>query len=196
MLVLSFLTPSSLIYLFSSTRMARKCPSEMEMFKWLISLYELTCIPSPALFTRTLASQRRGWEPEAILNWLSLSGWGARREFISSPPTPLTASSTPPPTCSPPGSPTVHAHSHVSAERQIQAAPDSTTIMSLNEMISQFDLDALTHRSTSLDPGKLEYINKQHLMRVSSTPEGLHNLAERVHEGIKTLFPHRSASLY
>ena len=67
--------------------------------------------------------------------------------------------------------------------------------MSLNEMISQFDLDALTHRSTTLDPGKLEYINKQHLMRAWSTPEGLHNLAERVHEGIKTLFPHRSVSL-
>ena len=36
-----------------------------------------------------------------------------------------------------------------------RAAPDSTTIMLLNEMISQFDLDAPTLRSTTLDPGKL-----------------------------------------
>ncbi|KAF8341957.1 hypothetical protein F5887DRAFT_918944 [Amanita rubescens] len=85
---------------------------------------------------------RRGWEPEAILNWLALSGWGARREPIS-------------------------------------PSSDSTTVMALHEMISQFDLDALTHRSTSLDPGKLEYINKHHLMQTWSSPEGLHGLADR-----------------
>ncbi|KAF8324958.1 hypothetical protein F5887DRAFT_1021355 [Amanita rubescens] len=133
---------------------------------------------------------RRGWEPEAILNWLALSGWGARRESIS----PSTSSSTPPSAPPPPSSPTAHAHSHISTERQIQAAPDSTTVMPLNEMISQFDLDALTHRSTSLDPGKLEYINKHHLMQAWSSPEGLHSLAERVHELIKTVFPHRMSN--
>ncbi|KAF8332153.1 hypothetical protein F5887DRAFT_997513 [Amanita rubescens] len=92
---------------------------------------------------------RRGWEPEAILNWLALSGWGARRESIS-PSTSSTSSSTPPTSPPPP-------------------TPDSTTVMPLNEMISQFDLDALTHRR-------------------------LHSLAERVHELIKTVFPHRMSN--
>ncbi|KAF8621852.1 hypothetical protein AX15_007468 [Amanita polypyramis BW_CC] len=126
---------------------------------------------------------RRGWEPRAILNWLALAGWGTRREPISS------SSSTPLPSPSPSKSST-HAHSHTPSDRQIQQAPESTSIMSFDEMISQFDLTALTHRSTSLDPGKLEFINKQHLIRAWSTPEGLHSLAERVHEQVRTIFPH------
>ncbi|KIL60776.1 hypothetical protein M378DRAFT_83308 [Amanita muscaria Koide BX008] len=111
---------------------------------------------------------RRGWEPEAILNWLALAGWGARHK-------PASPSSSPP-------SPPLH--------WQTQQAPDSTQIMTVADMIAEFDLTVLTHRSTSLDPGKLEYINKQHVARASSTPEGLHELAERVHEQVKTAFPH------
>ncbi|KAK2464603.1 hypothetical protein APHAL10511_003392 [Amanita phalloides] len=127
---------------------------------------------------------RRGWEPEAVLNWLALSGWGARRETV-----PHSSSSLSTPPSSTP-SPRSHAHSHISTDHQIQQAPDSTTIMSLDEMIIQFNLDVLTHRSTSLDPGKLEYMNKHCLMRLWSTSEGLHELAERVHEQIKIVFPH------
>lgn len=104
---------------------------------------------------------RRGWEPNAILNWLVLAGWGARnseREEKSSAP--------------------LGHHD----------APNSTAIMSLEEIINEFDLSAMTHRSSSLDPAKLEYINKRHLMRIWSNPEGLEDLAEKVHEEIKERF--------
>ena len=53
----------------------------------------------------------------------------------------------------------------------------------------------MTHRNSSLDQGKLEYINKRHLMRTWSTPEGLEDLAEKVHEEIKEQFPSRYHSL-
>ncbi|KAF8629012.1 hypothetical protein AX17_005868 [Amanita inopinata Kibby_2008] len=127
---------------------------------------------------------RRGWEPEAVLNWLALAGWGARHEPISPSDSPST-STTPPPNHG-----HSHAHTHTHTQRLIQEAPDSTSIMSLSDMISQFDLTAMTHRSSSLDAGKLEYINKHHLVRIWSTPEGLHGLAGRVHEMIKNAFPH------
>ncbi|THU89363.1 hypothetical protein K435DRAFT_865340 [Dendrothele bispora CBS 962.96] len=73
---------------------------------------------------------RRGWEPEAMLNWFALAGWGAHA------PRPL----------------------------QIQSAPESTRIMTRQELISEFNLSAITQRSSSLDATKLEYINKHHLM--------------------------------
>lgn len=58
---------------------------------------------------------------------------------------------------------------------------------------NQFELSALTQRSSSLDPAKLEYLNKHHLMQTWSTPQGLHYLAERAHDGIKVAFPTRCA---
>ena len=59
--------------------------------------------------------KRRGWEPEAILNWLALAGWGARHEETS----PSTPSSTHTP------------------RRLVQEAPDSTTVMSFSELVDQ-----------------------------------------------------------
>ncbi|KZT09062.1 glutamyl-tRNA synthetase [Laetiporus sulphureus 93-53] len=106
--------------------------------------------------------KRRGWEQSAILNWLALAGWGVAHDAEAS------SDST---------SPAKH-------------APDSTTVMTLDEMIKEFDLAAITHRRTVLDPMKLEYLNKHHLMRMMSTPEGLSNLAERVHIRVKEAFPH------
>lgn len=49
----------------------------------------------------------------------------------------------------------------------------------------------MTNRSSSLDPSKLEYINKHHLLRESSTPEGLEALAQRVlrDSGLTEQFP-------
>ena len=70
-------------------------------------------------------------------------------------------------------------------------APDSTTILTMQQLLDQFDLLSITQRSTSLDPAKLEYINKHHLSQLSSTPEGLTSMAERVHEQIKEAFPTR-----
>jgi glutamyl-tRNA synthetase len=67
--------------------------------------------------------KRRGWEPEAILNWLALAGWGARHEATPSTP--------PPPPSAPPPS------THVSRPRLLQEAPDSTTIMNFPELLDQ-----------------------------------------------------------
>jgi len=69
------------------------------------------------------------------------------------------------------------------------AAPDSTAVMSLSEIIDNFDLSSLTHRRTILDPSKLEYLNKHHLMREWSQPGGSEILASRVQSSIKTAFP-------
>ncbi|THH12850.1 hypothetical protein EW146_g7309 [Bondarzewia mesenterica] len=113
---------------------------------------------------------RRGWEPDAVLNWLALAGWGV---YEHSHPTmaPFTTPSTP------------------LASSLSRAAPDSTAIMSLSEMIERFDLSVLTHRRTVLDPSKLEYISKHHLVRLASTEDGLNTLAERAHSIVKEVFP-------
>ncbi|KAF8060769.1 hypothetical protein FPV67DRAFT_305746 [Lyophyllum atratum] len=110
---------------------------------------------------------RRGWEPQAVLNWLALAGWGAKHE-------------TPPPSSS---------SSQPARPQLIQKAPDSTTLMTLPEMIEQFELSALTQRSSILDPMKLEYLNKHHLMQIWSTAQGLETLAEKAHDSVKAAFP-------
>ncbi|KAG6874159.1 hypothetical protein C0995_005577 [Termitomyces sp. Mi166 len=114
---------------------------------------------------------RGGWEPQAVLNWLALAGWGAKHEVP--PPSDIS-------------DPTVYHSRH---GKLSQHAPDSTTLMTLPEMIKEFELEALTHRSSSLDPNKLEYLNKHYLMRVWSTPDGLQSLAERAHSEVKAAFP-------
>ncbi|KAE9397639.1 hypothetical protein BT96DRAFT_883718 [Gymnopus androsaceus JB14] len=115
---------------------------------------------------------RRGWEPRAMLNWLALAGWGAKFEATSS----IESADSSSPTSS-------------SGSHRIEDAPDSTHLMTLEEMISDFDLSALTHRSSVLDMNKLEYINKHHLMKTWSTPDGLDRLAHRVHGVVKDAFP-------
>ncbi|KAJ4465507.1 glutamyl-tRNA synthetase [Lentinula edodes] len=116
----------------------------------------------------------RGWEPQAILNWLALAGWGAKHEATA----PITDGSETDSSLS----------SRPSSPHRLEDAPDSTHLMTIDEMISDFDLSALTHRSSVLDGTKLEYINKHHLMRTWSTPEGLDKLANRVHGHLKDAF--------
>ncbi|PPQ68343.1 hypothetical protein CVT25_007592 [Psilocybe cyanescens] len=121
---------------------------------------------------------KRGWEPNAVLNWAVLSGWGV---------------------------------DHAAPAQEGASQPDSTKIMTLDEMIDQvriysyfiiaalmvllcslifqFSISAITHRNTILESSKLEYINKHHLMRQASTRSGLQALAERVHLQIKESFP-------
>ena len=57
------------------------------------------------------------------------------------------------------------------------------------EEVCQFELDALTHRRTTLDPAKLVFLNKQHLVRTRSTESGLHALALRAQRHITDAFP-------
>ncbi|KAH9920330.1 glutamyl-tRNA synthetase [Fomitopsis serialis] len=105
--------------------------------------------------------KRRGWEPAAILNWLALAGWGAAHDSAS----------------------------EVNSSPKKQP-PDSTTVLTLDEMVREFDLTQLTHRRSILDPVKLEYLNKHHLMQTITTSEGLTELAERVHTHVKEAYPH------
>ncbi|KAL0950568.1 hypothetical protein HGRIS_007370 [Hohenbuehelia grisea] len=115
---------------------------------------------------------RRGWEPEAVLNWLALAGWGAMTETAAD---------------------AAQVDSNNSAASSSSPhhlpAPDSTKLMTMSELIDSFDLRVLTHRSTSLDPTKLEYLNKHHLMRAWSTDAGLDAIAQRAHVSIKDAFP-------
>ena len=133
--------------------------------------------------TRT---QGRGWEPDAVLNWLALAGWGTHTEPSDQSDQPT---------------------------RTVKA-PDSTTVMTLSEIINnvclaflisrpgelqaeeclQFELDALTHRRTTLDPAKLAFLNKHHLVRTRSTESGLQALALRARRHVKDAFPNTLVS--
>ncbi|KAJ8593595.1 anticodon-binding domain of class I aminoacyl-tRNA synthetase, partial [Rhizopogon salebrosus TDB-379] len=104
----------------------------------------------------------RGWEPEAVLNWLALAGWGVHHE--NGQPSPSKTPSSQP--------------------------PDSTALMTLPDLIEQFDLSSLTHRRNVLDPAKLAYLNKHHLMRSWQTEQGITFQAKRVHDVVKAAFPH------
>jgi len=110
---------------------------------------------------QVLDYMRRGWEPDAVLNWLALAGWGTHTE---------------------PSGQGDHPSKTVKA-------PDSTTVMNLSEIIDNFELDALTHRRTILDSAKLEFLNKHHLVRARSTEVGLRALALRGQGYIKDAFP-------
>ncbi|EIW86053.1 glutamyl-tRNA synthetase [Coniophora puteana RWD-64-598 SS2] len=98
---------------------------------------------------------RRGWEPEAVLNWLALAGWGTAHESASGS-----------------GSEAGTESDSSSSTNIADAAPESTRTMTLPELIDSFDLTHLTHRRNVLDPSKLSYLNKHHLMRFwrSSAP--------------------------
>ncbi|OCH94171.1 glutamyl-tRNA synthetase [Obba rivulosa] len=100
--------------------------------------------------------KRRGWEPIAILNWLALAGWGIPQEDAQAP-----------------------------SSGEAKQAPDSTTLMSLEQMIKEFELSSLTHRRTVLDPVKLQYLNKHHLIKSMTTDDGLLALAEKVRDIVK-----------
>jgi glutamyl-tRNA synthetase len=117
-----------------------------------------------------------------VLNWLALAGWGTHTE-------PSDQSDQPTKTVKAPDSTTVMnlseiinnvclAFSHFETERELQA-----------EESLQFELDALTHRRTTLDPAKLAFLNKHHLVRTRSTESGLHALALRARKHIMDAFP-------
>jgi len=120
---------------------------------------------------------KQGWEPAALLNWLALVGWGTH-----SP-------------ASPGSSPTSTSNSASSSSSgsfstsRTDNAPDSTQIMTLPQIIDQFDLSSLTHRRNVLDLTKLEYLNKHHLMLAWSTREGLESLAMMIYPLVKEAFP-------
>ncbi|KAN0101307.1 hypothetical protein V8E55_001291 [Tylopilus felleus] len=103
-----------------------------------------------------LEFMKRGWEPESLINWLALAGWGQAARSSSD-----------------------------SAAR----SPESTAILTLPELIEQFDLASLTHRRQVLEPAKLEYLNKHHLMRSWKNDQGTLYHARRIQDFVRTSFP-------
>lgn len=53
-------------------------------------------------------------------------------------------------------------HGKIPSETR-NAAPDSTEMLTLGELVDRFDLSNLTPRRTILDPKKLEVLNGRHL---------------------------------
>ena len=60
-------------------------------------------------------------------------------------------------------------HGKDSHKGQQQNAPDSTEMLTLEQLIDRFDLSYLTPRRTILDPKKLEVLNGKHLQQAIET---------------------------
>jgi glutamyl-tRNA synthetase len=68
-------------------------------------------------------SQRRGWEPDAVLNWLALAGWGTHTESSEQGDQPS----------------------------KVVQAPDSTTVMNLSEIVNNVRLFLLSRTRAPAD---------------------------------------------
>jgi len=68
-------------------------------------------------------SQRRGWEPDAVLNWLALAGWGTHTEPSEQGDQPS----------------------------KVVQAPDSTTVMNLSEIVNNVRLFLLSRMRAPAD---------------------------------------------
>jgi glutamyl-tRNA synthetase len=68
-------------------------------------------------------SQRRGWEPDAVLNWLALAGWGTHTEPSEQGDQPS----------------------------KVVQAPDSTTVMNLSEIVNNVRLFLLSRTRAPAD---------------------------------------------
>ncbi|TFK47966.1 glutamyl-tRNA synthetase [Heliocybe sulcata] len=124
--------------------------------------------------TQVIDYMKQGYEPGAVLNWLALAGWGVKHEQTSDPSTPPTSE---------------HAQSGGEQKSEDNIAPDSRSIMTLPELIEKFDLHTLTHRRSILDPVKLGRINRQHLLRKISAPEGRESMVDKLYDYLKQTYP-------
>ncbi|KAJ2933955.1 hypothetical protein H1R20_g3126, partial [Candolleomyces eurysporus] len=71
----------------------------------------------------------------------------------------------------------------------INQAPMLQILSYIGAYAASFDLTSVTHRNSTLDPMKLEYLNKQHLLQQHSTSDGLTATAQRVRDLVKDAFP-------
>ncbi|KAJ6513395.1 hypothetical protein C8R45DRAFT_345733 [Mycena sanguinolenta] len=122
----------------------------------------------------------RGWERGAILNWLALAGWGTQQDAEAFPELDESRSHS--------ASASAGATASMS-EKTTKEAPESTKVMDMDELISEFEISAITHRSSSLDPGKLAFLNRQHLLRSADTPTAMANVAGRVRDWMNETRP-------
>ncbi|KAF8603178.1 glutamyl-tRNA synthetase [Ceratobasidium sp. AG-I] len=114
---------------------------------------------------RVLDYMEKGWEPDAVTNWLALTGWNHRRH-----------------------SDIFHDHDHEKSPTETHKVPeDVMTLSQLTEAVSPFDVTHLTHRRTILDPGKLAFLNRHH---ISKKVEGSDvDVSKRAARIIREAFP-------
>ncbi|KAG8943893.1 Glutamate--tRNA ligase mitochondrial [Tulasnella sp. 424] len=106
----------------------------------------------------------KGWESEAVVNWLALAGWGTSPKSSGVPDQPDGA---------------------MTMGELIQKASAAIVQLCL------FDIEALTHRRTILDPGKLTNLNKQHLATKikAATNGGSSEILKRAEDLLRESYP-------
>ncbi|BEI79881.1 hypothetical protein CcaverHIS002_0104100 [Cutaneotrichosporon cavernicola] len=104
----------------------------------------------------------KGYEPEAMLNFLALLGWdyhGARR------------------------------HGNEVGVTKTKDGKELDEVFSLSELVDAFDIGGITHRRAAVSMSKLDYINKMTLRRKATAPgageEGHAALVARFHAGLR-----------
>lgn len=88
-----------------------KRKGDVQVIDYIVSFI---CLPRWLLNVDFFLIQRRGWEPEAVLNWLALAGWGVRYGEAEKHETTSTSTS---------------------SKRIVQEAPESTMVMNLPDLI-------------------------------------------------------------
>ncbi|GMK56711.1 hypothetical protein CspeluHIS016_0305510 [Cutaneotrichosporon spelunceum] len=104
----------------------------------------------------------KGYEPEAMLNFLALLGWdyhGARREEGEA------------------------------SSAKSKDGKELEEVFSLPELVDAFDIGGITHRRAAVSMSKLDYLNKMTLRRKATSPatgeEGRDSLVARFHAGLR-----------
>ncbi|QRV76934.1 glutamyl-tRNA synthetase [Ceratobasidium sp. AG-Ba] len=105
----------------------------------------------------------KGWEAEAVINWLALAGWNVHQQLDQLD----------------------HKHDLVSGAPKLHQ-----DVLTLSELIESFDISHLTHRRTILDPKKLEFLNRQHVARKIFSPSaGEEDVVQRAAHMIREAYP-------
>ncbi|QRW05832.1 glutamyl-tRNA synthetase [Ceratobasidium sp. AG-Ba] len=105
----------------------------------------------------------KGWEAEAVINWLALAGWNVHQQLDQLD----------------------HKHNLVPGAPKLHQ-----DVLTLSELIESFDISHLTHRRTILDPKKLESLNRQHVARKIFSPSaGEEDVVHRAADMIREAYP-------
>ncbi|KAG8745467.1 Glutamate--tRNA ligase mitochondrial [Ceratobasidium sp. 414] len=142
------------------TKMSKR-KGDVRVRDYMVPNSKLSHVPS-----LTDPRQEKGWEPEAVVNWLALAGWNVHRQLDP-------------------------AHKH---EPSPETAKSPKDVLTLAQLIESFDVSHLTHRRNILDPKKLEFLNRQHIMRKVSNfsnqdGEDETSVAQRAAKIIREAYP-------
>lgn len=100
-----------------------------------------------------LTSQEKGYEPEALVNFLALMGWDHHSALNIPAPHPTT---------------TLSAEEQEKIDKATIPRADAhslSEVFTMSQLISSFSLDHVNHRKAAVDVNKLNFINKMTLRR-------------------------------